>query len=424
MAGGHLYNPRTLILFNGEVVGPNAGQRGRYRCTGRTAICFPCTDSVHLILLLSIPLTYTYRAVGKLALVLSGGGARGAFQAGALVELLGHFDKTGKRINILSGTSVGALNGMSIAQAADLPDAAREIERQWKKLTNPDVYKIRGWEIFGLMLKFATTRMDRWPFVHGVDSLFDNTPLYNRYVKDYFRHDMVKARRTVDEFYVSLSSLNTGAAYVRSITDEPDTNKAMEYIMASTITTVAYAPVRTIVDDPRVPSGLRNLKQLYADGGISNKTPLKSVLHLGGVSDLYVVNTYPSYPNITEHSIRAAFPNVFSMLMRTAVELLPNLYFLRDMETVRDVNNDLEVLAKLRAAVMAAAPEEKRAQLREAFDAAAGEFSFKEGGKQVINPVIIAPDEELPVQDTEFVQPKLGETFEMGRAKARLILGL
>jgi len=109
--------------------------------------------------------------------------------------------------------------------------------------------------------------------------------------------------------------------------------------------------------------------------------------------------------------------------MRTAVELLPNLYFLRDMETVRDVNNDLEVLAKLRAAVMAAAPEEKRAQLQEAFEAAAGEFSFKEGGKQVINPVIIAPDEELPVQDTEFVQPKLGETFEMGRAKARLILG-
>jgi len=362
--------------------------------------------------------------VGKLALVLSGGGARGAFQAGALVELLGHFQRTGRRINILSGTSVGALNGMSIAQAADLSDAAREIERQWKQLTNPDVYKIRGWGIFGLMLKFATTRMDRWPFVHGVDSIFDNTPLYNRYVKNYFRHDMVKAKRTVDEFYVSLSSLNTGAAYVRSITDEPDTHKAMEYIMASTITTVAYPPVETIVEDPRVPPALRNLKQLYADGGISNKTPIKSVLQLGGVSELYVVNTYPSYPNITEHSIRAVFPNVFSMLMRTALELLPNLYFLRDMDTVKDVNNDLEAFGKLRAVVLDSVPVEQRKGIEEVFDAASEHFSFKEGGKQVINPVIIAPDEELPVQDTEFVQPKLGETFEMGRAKARLILGL
>ena len=360
--------------------------------------------------------------MAKIAVVLSGGGARGAFQAGALTELLGYFEKTGRRINILSGTSVGALNGMSIAQAPDLRSAALDIEQQWKQLTNPDVYKIRGWEIFGLILKFATTRMDRWPLVPGVDSLFDNTPLYNKYITQYFRHDMVKARRTVDEFCVSLSSLNTGAAYTRSITDEPDTKKAMEYIMASTITTVAYSPVRTIVDDPRIPPHLRGVRQLYADGGISNKTPLKSVLHLGGVTELYVVNTYPSYPNITEPSIRAVFPNVFAMLIRTAVELLPNLYFLRDMQTVKDVNNDLRVFDELKTKVLAASGKESREEIEKVFHGMEEMFSFIEGGKQIVHPVIIAPDEELPVQDTEFVQPKLGETFEMGRRKARQVL--
>ena len=360
--------------------------------------------------------------MGKIAVVLSGGGARGAFQAGALIELLGYFEKTGRRINILSGTSVGALNGMSIAQAADLRSAALDIEQQWRQLTNPDVYKIRGWEIFGLILKFATTRMDRWPTVPGADSLFDNTPLYNKYVEGYFRHDLVKARRTVDEFYVSLSSLNTGAAYVRSISDEPDTNKAKEYIMASTITTVAYSPVRTIVDDPRIPAHLRGVKQLYADGGISNKTPVTSVLHLGDVTELYVVNTYPSYPNITEESIRAVFPNVFSMLLRTAVELLPNLYFHRDMQSVKDVNKDLRVLEDLKAEVLAASSEDTRVEIGNVFRRMEESFTFKRGGKQIVNPVIIAPDEELPVQDTEFVQPKLGETLEMGREKARSVL--
>lgn len=361
--------------------------------------------------------------MGKLALVLSGGGARGAFQAGALVELLEHFRKTGRRINILSGTSVGALNGMSIAQAADLHEAAEEIERQWKQLSNRDIYQIRGWEIFGLMLKFATTRMDRWPAVRGVDSLFDNAPLYRKYVKGYFRHDLIRERRTVDEFYVSLSSLNTGAAYVKSITDESDPRKAMEYIMASTITTVAYRPVRTTVDDPNVPAHLRAVPQLYADGGISNKTPLKSVLKFGGVSDLYVVNTYPSYPNMSEHSIRATFPNVFAILMRTALELLPNLYFLRDMDTVRDVNNDLAAWERVKGAVRAAALDDAtRARLDEILRNEEDRFSFKEGNKQVIDPVIIAPDEELPVQDTEFVQPMLGATFEMGRDKARKVL--
>ena len=361
--------------------------------------------------------------MGKLALVLSGGGARGAFQAGALVELLDYFEKSGKRINILSGTSVGALNGMCIAQERTLSSARAEIESQWKTLRNKDVYSIRGWELFGLILKFATSPMDRWPSLPGPDSLFDNTPLYKRFIMDFFKPEMVWARHTVDDFLVSLCSLNTGEAYLKSITSERDVRKAREYIMASTITTVAYPPVRTTVDDPGLPPAMAALPQSYADGGISNKTPLKSILKKGNISELYVVNTYPSYPNKSEHSIRARFPNVFSMLMRTALELLPNLYFVRDMETVRDVNNDLVAWEDLKGRIVESAPDMKtRERLEKLFLEEEGKFSFKEGNKHVINPVVIAPDEELPVQDTEFVQPKLGETFEMGREKAREVL--
>ena len=361
--------------------------------------------------------------MGKLALVLSGGGARGAFQAGALVELLSFFERTSRRINILSGTSVGALNGMAVAQAPSLTAAREEIESRWRTLTNDEIYQIRGWEIFGLILKFATTRMDLWPTVSAVDSLFDNTPLYKRYVESYLNIGMIRARPTVDEFFVSLCSLNTGESYHKSISSEPDEQKAREYIMASTITTVAYAPVRTIVDDPEIPLPLRSIPQYYADGGISDKTPLKAIFHAGDIDELYVINTYPTYPNKTEHSIRARFPNVFSLLVRTAVELLPNLYFLRDMSTVNDVNNDLEAWEAMRVAALRAMPDEvSRARLAEIFRTEENKFSFKEGNKHIITPVIIAPDEELPVQDTEFVQPKLGETFEMGRGKARKVL--
>lgn len=361
--------------------------------------------------------------MGKLALVLSGGGARGAFQAGALVELLRHFEETGKRINILSGTSVGALNGMSIAQAPSLAAAREEIEQQWRRLTNADVYDIRGWEIFGLILKFATTPMDRWAEVEGVDSLFDNTPLYKRFVEGYLNIDMIRRRQTVDQFYVSLSSLNTGEAYLKSITDEPDRKKAMEYIMASTITTVAYRPVQTVVEDAGVPPHLAAHPQLYADGGISNKTPVNTILKVGDINELYVVNTYPSYPNKTEHSIKAKFPNVFSLLLRTAVELLPNLYFARDMEAVKDVNNDIAAWEELKMLALATAPDEQtKEKLRAVFEESEMRLSFRKGNKHIINPVIIAPDEELPVQDTEFVQPKLGQTFEMGREKARRVI--
>lgn len=361
--------------------------------------------------------------MSKLALVLSGGGARGAFQAGALVELLAYFERTGRRINILSGTSVGALNGMSIAQAPDLKAAREEIEMQWKKLSNDDIYKVRGWEIFKLIAKFATHRIEKWPTLPGVDSIFDNTPLYNKYVEHYLDLDAIRSRRTVDDFFVSLTSLHTGAAYLQCLTTEPDLQKAKEYIMASTITTVAYPPVKTVVVDPEIPEHLQETPQLYADGGISNKTPLKTILQTGDINELFVVNTYPSYPNKTEESINQKFPNVFSMLIRTAVELLPNLYFRRDMESVQDVNNDIERWNALKTKLLGTVRNDAdRVRLEELLAGEEQKFSFKQGNKQIINPVIIAPDEELPVQDTEFVQPKLGETFEMGREKAKQVL--
>ena len=200
-----------------------------------------------------------------------------------------------------------------------------------------------------LFLKFAATPMDRWTAVRGVDSLFDNTPLYRKFVDGYLDLPRIHARRTVDEFFVSLASLNTGAAYLRSITGEQDRRRALEAIMASTITPVAYPPVPMQLEDAQTPEDLRDAVQACADGGISNKTPLKAVLRAGRVEELFVVNTYPTYPRKTAHSIRQRFPNVFSLLVRTAVELLPNLYFQRDMETMRDVNNDIRAWRELRA---------------------------------------------------------------------------
>src|SRR2546421_9905286 len=53
------------------------------------------------------------------ALTLSGGGARGAAQAGAVVELL----EAGFRADIVVGTSVGAWNGAWVAAHPDPVDA-------------------------------------------------------------------------------------------------------------------------------------------------------------------------------------------------------------------------------------------------------------------------------------------------------------
>src|SRR5690606_11128191 len=50
----------------------------------------------------------------KIALAISGGGAAGAYSAGALETLLGHMSARGLRPDIILGTSAGALNGYGV----------------------------------------------------------------------------------------------------------------------------------------------------------------------------------------------------------------------------------------------------------------------------------------------------------------------
>src|SRR3954447_3776838 len=57
----------------------------------------------------------------RIALVMAGGGARGAYEAGALTVLLPELERRGQRPRIVVGTSVGALNAAFVAATAHSP---------------------------------------------------------------------------------------------------------------------------------------------------------------------------------------------------------------------------------------------------------------------------------------------------------------
>ncbi|MGI8575133.1 MAG: patatin-like phospholipase family protein [Egibacteraceae bacterium] len=71
----------------------------------------------------------------KLALVLSGGGAKGAFEAGVYRAVV----EAGLRPSVLSGTSAGALNAAGIAAGFD-PERLAAV---WTGIDNDDVYRLR-----------------------------------------------------------------------------------------------------------------------------------------------------------------------------------------------------------------------------------------------------------------------------------------
>jgi len=65
-------------------------------------------------------------------LVLSGGGAKGAYQVGLLKALL----ELGAGIDMLAGASMGALNGAVLACAPSLPEGVQRLETLWNTLAS------------------------------------------------------------------------------------------------------------------------------------------------------------------------------------------------------------------------------------------------------------------------------------------------
>jgi NTE family protein len=90
------------------------------------------------------------------ALVLQGGGGKGAFQAGVLEVL----DRFGFRFSWLFGVSVGALNVAGYAVGG-----VQLLQRVWSRLRESDVFVKHGWS--GIL----------WRLVRGKRSIYDFSPL-------------------------------------------------------------------------------------------------------------------------------------------------------------------------------------------------------------------------------------------------------
>lgn len=97
------------------------------------------------------------------ALVLSGGGVKGAYQAGALKYLLGQ----GNVYDIYTGSSVGAINAAFLAQfeEGDEPDAGRGLYQLWQNLGAKNIYRPWNYGMMGVLPAL-------WK-----GSLFDSAPL-------------------------------------------------------------------------------------------------------------------------------------------------------------------------------------------------------------------------------------------------------
>ena len=229
--------------------------------------------------------------IRKIALILSGGGAKGAFQVGAekyAREVKGyHWD-------IIAGVSVGAMNGAMLSM-----HRYRRLLQIWDTISDEQVYT-GGFNLISLV-KLAL----------GSKSFFSNAPLQKLMQGEF------EAGRIIDDLHVGAVSLHTGE-YVQFTRESLELAKA---ILASASIPVVWPPVDISAEHAAM-----------VDGGVRNITPVGDVLDLEP-DEIVIINCGPERPPLAP----SADANVLSIGLR-ALDLMQNEIFINDMKTFLRIN--------------------------------------------------------------------------------------
>jgi len=222
--------------------------------------------------------------MGNIGLVLSGGGARAAYQVGAVRALSEIWGSGPAPFNIYAGLSAGAINCTSLASNSDnFAEAARILTETWMALHPNAVYRTEARTLASLGLRWMKDlTVGGLVGVSQVNYLLDTSPLRELLGKriDFARIPTLIEAGTVRGVAVSATNymsgtivttfdgapaikpwLRTGRIAVRG-------QVRLDHVMASAAIPLFFPPV--VVDG-----------NAYADGGVRMTTPTSPAIHLG-----------------------------------------------------------------------------------------------------------------------------------------------
>jgi len=222
------------------------------------------------------------------ALVLSGGGAKGAFEAGAVYHLVVH---RGCDFKDFSGVSVGALNVAYMAQApvegnslANLQTQAKGLVDLWRSIQGPkQVLRNRF---------LGTPRL----LIFGTESLKDFTPLRRLLDRELKLDSLLHSGR---EVRVGTVSFYDGS--YREVTPTSPQLLApaqfLDYVYASALIPVVGTMPR-IQEDKNQPPNSRYWSQ-FSDGGVRHPTPVAGYFPVCGAKTARLQQRFLKPPETT-----------------------------------------------------------------------------------------------------------------------------
>ncbi len=218
-----------------------------------------------------------------MALVLSGGGAKGAYEAGVAAA----FVERGLPIRLVAGSSAGALNAAMIASGQ-----ADRLEAMWRSITREQVYTLRAPVFFAGFLPGWLTMLA----LNETSSLFDPAPLRDLITASL---DFNRLRASPVRLLVTATDLARREKRVfdnRSVT--------VDALMAASAVPGLFPPVE--VDGA-----------LLMDGGLTGRAPVLEALEAdASLARVVVVMSYaPAERGAEPTSMRLALEESFELIM-------------------------------------------------------------------------------------------------------------
>ena len=239
------------------------------------------------------------------ALVLSGGGSKGAYQVGVLKKWMGEQDRD---YDIMCGVSVGALNlaGLAMVPKGHPKIAIKWLEKFWlEKVETQAIYK--RWFPFGRLHAL-------W-----LKSIYNSSPLIEL-VNEHLKVDqIVKNGR---KLAVGAVCLDTGE-YVYGLESDPN---FVKWVLASSSFPVFLNPIEI--------NG-----KFWSDGGIKHVTPLGQAVRMGATEIDVIMCSNLDEKTLFNPDDSAAIPDI---ALRT-VDIMSDQIIKSDI-AITGLKNELAVM--------------------------------------------------------------------------------
>lgn len=293
----------------------------------------------------------------KTGLVLTGGGARAAYQVGVLQGVSAILRDAGWRpehnpYDIICGTSAGAINATALACHADnFAEGLQRVVQVWENFTADQVYRsdslgvIRSGARWLSLLSFGWL-LRKW-MVNSPNSLLDNTPLVtllNRML-NFPRLDAALIDGALHALAVSASSYTAGQhitfyqteadiqPWVRSQRTALRSQIGVEHLLASSAIPLIF---------PATPIYCNGRREYFGDGSMRQLAPISPAIHLGAEKVLVI-----GAGRLTEHECATSASAQYPTLAQISGHAMSSIFLdslAVDIERMTRINLTLSVL--------------------------------------------------------------------------------